>query len=45
VGKTTFLQHVREKDRTYVTLDDPNARALAADDPLFLGRFEPLSDR
>jgi predicted AAA+ superfamily ATPase len=42
VGKTTFLQHVCGKDRTYVTLDDPNARALAARDPgLFLGRFEP----
>ncbi|MBM4027743.1 MAG: ATP-binding protein [Planctomycetes bacterium] len=42
VGKTTFLQHVRGKDRTYVTLDDPLVRALAADDPgLFLSRFEP----
>jgi len=42
VGKTTFLQHVCGKDRTYVTLDDPIARALARDDPgLFLGRFEP----
>ncbi len=42
VGKTTFLRHVGGKDRTYVTLDDPNARALAAEDPgLFLGRFEP----
>jgi hypothetical protein len=23
VGKTTFVQHVREEGRTYVTLDDP----------------------
>jgi predicted AAA+ superfamily ATPase len=42
VGKTTFLQHLCGKDRTYVTLDDPSARVLAADDPgLFLSRFEP----
>jgi predicted AAA+ superfamily ATPase len=42
VGKTTFLQHVRERKRTYVSLDDPPTRALANEDPaLFLGRFEP----
>jgi hypothetical protein len=23
VGKTTFLQHLEEKGRSYVTLDDP----------------------
>jgi uncharacterized protein len=42
VGKTTFLQHVREKGRNYVTLDDPGIKALANDDPeLFLQRFPP----
>jgi len=42
VGKTTLLQHLCEDERTYVTLDDPNLRALAREDPgLFLQRFEP----
>ncbi len=42
VGKTTLLEHLRERDRRYVTLDDPTLRALAVDDPaLFLQRFEP----
>lgn len=42
VGKTTFLQHTCDKARTYVTLDDPDARSLAKEDPaLFLSRFEP----
>lgn len=42
VGKTTFLQHVTEPERKYVTLDDPSLRALAQEDPgLFLQRFEP----
>jgi len=42
VGKTTFLQHVAERGRRYVTLDDPGIRALAVQDPaLFLQRFEP----
>jgi len=42
VGKTTFLQHICEKDRTYVTLDDPAVRMLANDDPaLFFQRFKP----
>jgi uncharacterized protein len=42
VGKTTLLQHLAKKDRDYVTLDDPAARALAQTDPaLFLQRFEP----
>ena len=41
VGKTTFLQHTCEEGRTYVTLDDPDARTLAIEDPaLFLSRFE-----
>lgn len=42
VGKTTLLEHLRERDRSYVTLDDPTLRALAVEDPaLFLQRFEP----
>jgi len=42
VGKTTLLQHLCEPQRKYVTLDDPNLRALAQEDPgLFLQRFEP----
>ena len=42
VGKTTFLQHVKEDGRRYVTLDDPALRTLAAEDPaLFLQRFSP----
>jgi len=42
VGKTTFLQHLREERRKYVTLDDPLILNLARDDPaLFLQRFQP----
>ncbi|MEA1949750.1 MAG: AAA family ATPase [Planctomycetota bacterium] len=42
VGKTTCLRHAAEEGRSYVTLDDPQARALAKDDPgLFLQRFAP----
>ena len=42
VGKTTLLRHAAEADRRYVTLDDPQARTLANDDPgLFLQRFTP----
>lgn len=42
VGKTTLLRHAAEADRRYVTLDDPQARTLAEDDPgLFLQRFAP----
>ena len=42
VGKTTFLQHIKEEGRRYVTLDDPALRTLAAEDPaLFLQRFSP----
>ncbi len=42
VGKTTFLQHISEAGRTYVTLDDPNLVMLAKEDPkLFLERFPP----
>jgi hypothetical protein len=42
VGKTTLLQHLCEKSRRYVTLDDPSIRTLAREDPaLLLQRFEP----
>src|SRR5271157_1960509 len=42
VGKTTFLRHLAEKKRTYITLDDPLVRALAKEDPaLFFQRFPP----
>jgi len=42
VGKTTLLQHLCEKGRRYITLDDPALRTLAREDPgLFLQRFEP----
>ena len=42
VGKTTLLQKLMEQDRRYVTLDDPNARYLAKNDPaLFLQRYKP----
>jgi hypothetical protein len=42
LGKTTLLQHLCEPKRKYVTLDDPNLRAPAQEDPgLFLQRFEP----
>ena len=41
-GKTTFLQHLKENDRSYVTLDDPLVLALAKEDPaLFFQRFPP----
>src|SRR4030042_6347364 len=41
-GKTTFLKHLAQKDRTYVTLDDPLVRTLAKEDPaLFFQRFRP----
>ncbi len=33
VGKSTMLNHLREKERNYVTLDDGNARRLAVNDP------------
>jgi predicted AAA+ superfamily ATPase len=42
VGKTTFLRHLSEAERTYVTLDDPLVLDLAKRDPaLFLQRFRP----
>ncbi|WP_281550015.1 ATP-binding protein [Murimonas intestini] len=33
VGKSTMLNHIREPERRYVTLDDGNARRLAITDP------------
>lgn len=33
VGKSTMLNHIREPQRRYVTLDDGNARRLAETDP------------
>ena len=33
VGKLTMLNHIREPERRYVTLDDGNARRLASTDP------------
>lgn len=42
VGKTTFLRHLSEPERTYVSLDDPLVLDLAKRDPaLFLQRFRP----
>ncbi|MBU0609579.1 MAG: ATP-binding protein [Armatimonadetes bacterium] len=42
VGKTTFLRHLSEPERTYVSLDDPLVLDLARRDPaLFLQRFRP----
>lgn len=32
VGKSTMLNHIKERDRRYVTLDDVNARRLAETD-------------
>jgi predicted AAA+ superfamily ATPase len=42
IGKTTCLRHSAQEGRSYVTLDDPQARILAVEDPkLFLQRFTP----
>jgi len=42
VGKTTLLNSIAEPGRSYVTLDDLDARALAESDPaLFLQRYRP----
>lgn len=41
-GKTTLLQKLSEKERQYVTLDDPGIRYLAINDPaLFMMRYKP----
>ncbi len=40
--KATMLMKIAEKTRKYVTLDDPNARNMAINEPgLFLQRYEP----
>ena len=42
VGKSTMLYHIKENTRTYVTLDDVNARRLAETDPgLFFETYMP----
>ena len=42
VGKTTLLRHLGGEKRGYVTLDDPDARLLAKNDPaMFLQRYTP----
>lgn len=42
VGKTTTLRRMSERERTYVTLDDPTVLELARRDPaLFFQRFRP----
>lgn len=33
VGKSTMLNHIKEQNRRYVTLDDMNAKRLAENDP------------
>ncbi len=42
VGKTTLLERLAEPERKIVTLDDPDIRHLAGNDPaLFLQRYTP----
>lgn len=42
VGKTTLLERLAEPERKIVTLDDPDVRHLAGNDPaLFLQRYTP----
>jgi len=42
VGKTTMLRALAEAEREYVSLDDPDVRALATGDPaLFMQRYRP----
>lgn len=42
VGKSTMLYHIKEEKRTYVSLDDLNARRLAESDPqLFFETYTP----
>jgi len=42
VGKTTLLKHLAGETRTYVTLDDPDVRMVAVNDPaLFMQRYNP----
>ncbi len=42
IGKTTFLKHIGEKDRSYVTLDNPNDLLMARQEPrFFLQTYKP----
>lgn len=42
VGKTSIFEEMRPASRNYVTLDDPEIRAMAQDDPrLFLSTYKP----
>lgn len=42
VGKTSILQHLKEPNRTYVSLDDPTISMLAKNDPaIFLQKYKP----
>jgi len=42
VGKTTLLKQLADESRKYVTLDDPDARNMAINDPaLFMQRYTP----
>lgn len=42
VGKTTLLKHLAEKERKYVSFDDPGARLMAKEDPaMFFRRYSP----
>ncbi len=42
IGKTTFLKHIAEEGRNYVSFDDPNARLMAKEDPtMFFRRYRP----
>jgi len=42
VGKTTVLKHLADKERSYVTLDNPIEREAAVNEPaLFLERHKP----
>lgn len=41
VGKSTFVKSIKEKNRTYITLDDLSLRELAQNDPkLFLMNYK-----
>jgi predicted AAA+ superfamily ATPase len=42
VGKTTLLKHIKEEERRYICLDDPEIREMAVNEPaLFLQKFPP----
>ena len=41
-GKTTLLKHLFSKSHRYVTMDDPDLRLMAVDDPaLFFRNYRP----